>query len=145
MAETPAETLMRMFPNIEPSVVNMILENVNDDLGAATELLLDMSGGYQTEVVSSSEFPALQPLDSEEFPSVSAVWGSNRPQLPKPKSVPRVVSKSSTSSPSLSSIGSKMTSEPGLSDCLHDLERGSNVLVVMRGLPGSGKSTLSRR
>ena len=44
MAETPGERLMREFPNIEASVVSMILENVNYNAEKASELLLEMSG-----------------------------------------------------------------------------------------------------
>ena len=145
MAETRGERLMRQFPNIEASVVSMILENVNDDVEKASELLQEMSG----LAVAEAEFPALRApgLHLDEFPPVDVAWGRHKP--------PAVVSPPSPvlpkSSSSLTSIGSKMTTSPGpspaVSACLEELQAGedSHVLVVMRGLPGSGKTTLARR
>ena len=77
MAETPGERLMREFPNIEASVVSMILENVNYNAEKASELLLEMSG----LAVAETEFPALgapgRHLD--DFPSVEVAWGRQKP------------------------------------------------------------------
>ena len=135
-----------MFPNVEPSVITMILENVNHDLEKASDLLLEMSGECQRE--ASSSVQGIQPLNIDEFPSVEAAWGaSHKPLFTKPKPSHRVMSKPAPTSQShsLTTIGSKMSSEPELSSCLEELELGHKVLVVMRGLPGSGKSTLSNR
>ena len=140
MAETPGERLMRQFPNIDASVVSMILENVNDDAEKASELLQEMSG----LAVAEAEFPALRApgLHLDEFPPVSVAWGHHKPPTVISPAPP--VKKSS----SLASIGANMTATTStqVSDCLEEVETGdSNVLVVLRGLPGSGKTTLARR
>ena len=68
---------MRQFPNIEASVVSMILENVNDDVEKASELLQEMSG----LAVAEAEFPALRApgLHLDEFPPVDVAWGRHKP------------------------------------------------------------------
>ena len=145
MAETQLEKLMRIYPNIEPSVVSLILENVNNDLQAASQLLLEMSG----LALAETEFPALgasgaaSGLHRDEFPPVEVAWGS---QSQKPPAVISPAPPVTQQSSSLTSIGAGMTTRPSpqVSECLEDLEAGENVLVVMRGLPGSGKSTLAR-
>ena len=49
---------------------------------------------------------------------------------------------------SLTAIGAKMggcNEDKVFQDCLQDLQNNNNVMVILRGLPGSGKSTMAKR
>ena len=129
------DMLQGMFPNIDSGVIGMILDSVNNNVEKASDLLLDMSsdgGGGASSAGGSGD-----PGGEEAWPSPS--WAAARPRADVAAS-PRTKS--------LTAIGAKMGGSNEvkvLQDCLQDLQNNKNVMVILRGLPGSGKSTMAKR
>ena len=160
--ESNTEILEKMFPNIDPSVIGMILENVRNNVEEAMELLLDMSGGDNNNSHSVSAtskknivpladnnpiLPSWPSLPSSSSDNVRTKSSSSHSSYSGSGSVSKFKSHSSSS---LKSIGSQITSSKNEEnketlDCIQDIENSVRVLVIMRGLPGSGKSTLARK
>ena len=133
------DMLQGMFPNIDSGVIGMILDSVNNNVEKASDLLLDMSsdarggaGGGAASAGGSGD-----PGAEEAWPSPS--WAAARAKADVAAS-PRTKS--------LTAIGAKMggcNEDKVFQDCLHDLQNNKNVMVILRGLPGSGKSTMAKR
>jgi len=123
---TSLATLCEMFPTMQKSVVGMVLEDVQGDGEKAIELLLTMSEPVQT--VEPVPVPPLEPEPSKV--SLSQVSAS----LLSPRS--------SIASPTATRIP-----PPSLFSCpaLADVKDGHHVMVILRGLPGSGKSSLAAK
>ena len=144
------DLLKTMFPNIESSVIGMILENVQFNVEKASELLLDMADSKQSGPAFSSGGAI-----SNSTGSVDNRRGGDSQTFegwPKPFAVAaKTNSSSSQRTSSLGAIGNKISTgrKDGdcklLQDCLEDTEKGVKVLIILRGLPGSGKSTLAKR
>jgi len=71
-------------------------------------------------------------------------------ESPKRKAVEEKSSGIRTTENSLGAIGSKIGSSelgqsPEIEECIEDISQNEKVLVILRGLPGSGKSTLSKK
>jgi hypothetical protein len=109
--------LADMFPSVERAVVEMVLEGVQGELAAATDLLLGMAAPAP---------PPPAPLSC--FASAAALLPARAPPSPAP--VPAEPPRGP---------------EPAAAAAQRDLASGFRVMVVMRGLPGSGKSSLARR
>ena len=138
------DMLQGMFPNIDSGVIGMILDSVNNNVEKASDLLLDMSsdgtGGGSAEGEggggAASAGGSGDPGAEEAWPSPS--WAAAR-------------AKADVASPrtkSLTAIGAKMggcNEDKVFQDCLQDLQNNKNVMVILRGLPGSGKSTMAKR
>ena len=133
------DMLQGMFPNIDSGVIGMILDSVNNNVEKASDLLLDMSsdgtggGGDGAASAGGSGDPGAE----EAWPSPS--WAAARARADVAAS-PRTKS--------LTAIGAKMggcNEDKVFQDCLHDLQNNKNVMVILRGLPGSGKSTMAKR
>ena len=128
------DMLQGMFPNIDSGVIGMILDSVNNNVEKASDLLLDMSsdgGGGASSAGGSGD-----PGGEEAWPSPSWAAAKARADVASPRSK------------SLTAIGAKMGGSNEvkvLQDCLQDLQNNKNVMVILRGLPGSGKSTMAKR
>ena len=147
------DLLKNMFPNIESSVIGMILENVQFNVERASELLLDMADSKQS---SSSEptFPSGGASSTTLVSTRRGGLGDNQTFDGWPKPFVSAAKTNGSCSPrtsSLGAIGNKMSTgrknevSKSLQDCLTDIEKSVKVLVILRGLPGSGKSTLAKR
>ena len=147
------DLLKNMFPNIESSVIGMILENVQFNVERASELLLDMADSKQS---SNGEptFPSGGASSTTLVSNRRGGLGDNQTfdGWPKPFVSPAKTNGScSPRTSSLGAIGNKMSTgrknevSKSLQDCLTDIEKSVKVLVILRGLPGSGKSTLAKR
>ena len=128
------DMLQGMFPNIDSGVIGMILDSVNNNVEKASDLLLDMSsdGGGGASSAGGSGDPGTE----EAWPSPS--WAAAR----------ATADVASPRTKSLTAIGAKMggsNEDKVLQDCLQDLQNNKNVMVILRGLPGSGKSTMAKR
>ena len=106
---------------LQRSVVEMILENAQGDGQKAIELLLGMDDDLKLPK------PVVEPEPSKtSLSNVSASLLSPRASSSSPV----------TTTPSTALV------PPGP---LSDLDQGHYVLVILRGLPGSGKSSLATR
>ena len=139
------DMLQGMFPNIDSGVIGMILDSVNNNVEKASDLLLDMSsdgtggagGGAGGGGGAASAGGSGDPGAEEAWPSPS--WAAARAKADVAAS-PRTKS--------LTAIGAKMggsNEDKVFQDCLQDLQNNKNVMVILRGLPGSGKSTMAKR
>ena len=135
------DMLQGMFPNIDSGVIGMILDSVNNNVEKASDLLLDMSSdggaGGGAEGGAASAGGSGDPGTEEAWPSPS--WAAARARADVAAS-PRTKS--------LTAIGAKMggsNEDKVVQDCLQDLQNNKNVMVILRGLPGSGKSTMAKR
>ena len=136
------DMLQGMFPNIDSGVIGMILDSVNNNVEKASDLLLDMSsdggagGGAEGGGVAASAGGSGDPGTEEAWPSPSWAAARARADVASPRTK------------SLTAIGAKMggsNEDKVLQDCLQDLQNNKNVMVILRGLPGSGKSTMAKR
>ena len=133
------DMLQGMFPDIDSGVIGMILDSVNNNVEKASDLLLDMSsdGGGGGGGGAASAGGSGDPGAEEAWPSPS--WAAARARADVAVS-PRTKS--------LTAIGAKMggcNEDKVFQDCLQDLQNNKNVMVILRGLPGSGKSTMAKR
>ena len=138
------DMLQGMFPNIDSGVIGMILDSVNNNVEKASDLLLDMSsdggagGGAEGGGVAASAGGSGDPGGEEAWPSPSPSWAAARERADV----------ASPRTKSLTAIGAKMggsNEDKVFQDCLQDLQNNKNVMVILRGLPGSGKSTMAKR
>ena len=136
------DMLQGMFPNIDSGVIGMILDSVNNNVEKASDLLLDMSndggggGGAEGGGVSASAGGSGDPGTEEAWPSPSWAAARARADVASPRTK------------SLTAIGAKMggsNEDKVFQDYLQDLQNNKNVMVILRGLPGSGKSTMAKR
>ena len=136
------DMLQGMFPNIDSGVIGMILDSVNNNVEKASDLLLDMSndggagGGGGAEGGAASAGGSGDPGGEEAWPSPSWAAAKARADVASPRTK------------SLTAIGAKMggsNEDKVVQDCLQDLQNNKNVMVILRGLPGSGKSTMAKR
>ena len=139
--------LQNMFPNIDPGVVGMILENVNNNVEQASEILMDMVRTDSINTSSAAEFPTLNGVSTNQR---SETFRNAVLESPKRKAVEEKSSGIRTTKNSLGAIGSKIGSSelgqsPEIEICIEDISQNEKVLVILRGLPGSGKSTLSKK
>ena len=139
------DMLQGMFPDIDSGVIGMILDSVNNNVEKASDLLLDMSsdggggagGGAEGGAASAGGSGDPGVAAEEAWPSPS--WAAARARADVAAS-PRTKS--------LTAIGAKMggcNEDKVFQDCLQDLQNSKNVMVILRGLPGSGKSTMAKR
>ena len=131
------DMLQGMFPNIDSGVIGMILDSVNNNVEKASDLLLDMSSDGEGGAGAASSGGSGDPGAEEAWPSPS--WAAARARADVAAS-PRTKS--------LTAIGAKMggnNEDKVFQDCLQDLQNRKNVMVILRGLPGSGKSTMAKR
>ena len=131
------DMLQGMFPNIDSGVIGMILDSVNNNVEKASDLLLDMSSDGTGGGGAASAGGSGDPGAEEAWPSPS--WAAARARADVAVS-PRTKS--------LTAIGAKMggcNEDKVFQDCLQDLQNSKNVMVILRGLPGSGKSTMAKR
>lgn len=123
---TNLATLCEMFPTVQRGVVEMIFEDTQGDGEKAIELLLTMS---EPEPISIAA-PVVEPEPCKA--SLSQVSAT----LLSPKS-------SSTTLSKISNDATPTSPPPLLLPVVSDLQHGHHVMVIIRGLPGSGKSSLA--
>ena len=125
---------------LQRSVVEMILENAQGDGEKAIELLLGMADDQNLPA------PVVEPEPSKTSLSyVSATLLSPRSSSASPVYTslsPASVPKACTPPLSPLIIPRPSPHPPGP---LADLQQGHLVMVILRGLPGSGKSSLATR
>eukprot|EP00090_Calanus_glacialis_P009513 TRINITY_DN17898_c0_g1_i2.p1 TRINITY_DN17898_c0_g1~~TRINITY_DN17898_c0_g1_i2.p1 ORF type:complete len:706 (-),score=276.50 TRINITY_DN17898_c0_g1_i2:410-2527(-) len=137
---TSLATLCEMFPTMQRSVVEMILENAQGDGEKAIELLLGMADDQNLPT------PVVEPeLSKTSLSYVSATLLSPRSSSAFPISTsPSLASVPKACTPPLSPLTVRQPS-PLPTGTLADLQQGHLVFVILRGLPGSGKSSLATR
>jgi predicted component of type VI protein secretion system len=125
---------------LQRSVVEMILENAQGDGEKAIELLLGMADDQNLPK------PVVEPEPSKTSLSyVSATLLSPRPSSASPVSTsPSPASVPMACTPPLSPLTIPQPS-PDPPGPHADLQQGHLVFVILRGLPGSGKSSLATR
>ena len=147
------DLLKSMFPNIESSVIGMILENVQFNVDQASELLLDMTDSKHSSSGSPSS-GATSGIKLGINETRKGELGDNQTMYAWPKPFASAAKTNGACGPrnsSLGAIGNKISTGKQIGDnkmlqeCMADIEKGFKVLVILRGLPGSGKSTLAKK
>jgi len=133
---TNLSTLCEMFPSMQRSVVEMILEDVQGDGEKAIELLLTMSEPPHSDTIKVDPEPAKPSLSQVSATLLSPTSSSNASTsfAPTPAISPSHTHPDSPSPLSVSQVAP-----------VSDVQQGQHVLVMLRGLPGSGKSSLAAR
>merc|ERR1719295_1995765 len=132
-----------MFPTVERQVVQMVLEGSEGGFEGAMEVLLGMAGPNNESCGSISQSRQSTPaaLESSSFAKAASTI-LDSPQRQSNQCAPSS-SAYLTSSPSAQSLTSSYSSSRSLSPPEIDIAEGYRVLIILRGLPGSGKSTMA--
>ena len=137
--EAHVSLLKGMFPNLDLTVISIILETTDNNIEKASDILLDMSvdGGAQvTDTTNPELWPSIKPCPSEPASLARSVnMSTPHPRISKPTSLGNIATKISVS----------REDNEAVVKCIQQLQNNQRVLVIMRGLPGSGKSTLAER
>jgi len=145
--------LAEMFPSIEADVVEMILEESHGDFNAAADILLCMSGD-QHSLVQGHE----KTLEELSVPSKQAASSQHQQSFEQPSPIHSLtdhVSKSGPPAPLIKSncevrekaenINEATQEEHGVAELLDSFNKGFYILLLLRGPPGCGKTTLAKK